>query len=176
VPELADREDIERTARGYGSDCLGDAELVFVCTDSAAINTLVAGDARQRGVWCNVADHAQVSDFLVPAVLRRGSLTVAVGTEGTSPYLAAHVRDKLAEVVGQEYADLLEELAEARRRVLGQVPDEERRRRIFDTLCADHSLKLLAGGDRQAWRDWFERLVQHETTETNAPHSEEGNL
>lgn len=176
VPELTGRDDIERESRGYGSDCLAEAELVFVCTDDAAINTLIAANARQRGIWCNVADNAQVSDFLVPAVLRRGALTVAVGTGGAGPHLAADVRDKIAELIGPEYADLLEELAEARRQVLARVADEAQRRRIFESLCAEDSLKLLAGGDRQVWRDWFARIVGNESSPKNSSHTEEGTL
>lgn len=161
APELERRDDIERRARPYSEDALSPAVLVLACTDDGELNARVSADARRAGLWCNVADDARLSDFLVPAVLRRGPITVAVGTGGASPMLAARLRDWLASFLPSEWALLAEELERARPIVRRRVADAGIRRQVFETLCADDSLRLLAQGDRQAWRQWFEGVLEH---------------
>jgi len=159
--ELLERLDIVREEACYDSQRLGDARLVFACTDDARMNARVAVDARAAGRWCNVADDPENSDFLVPATLRRGGLTVAVGTGGASPRLAAKLRDEIESHLSPHLDILVAELQRARAIVLETVADPAVRRRIFETLCAECSLKLMARGDREAWRRWFERVLEH---------------
>ncbi len=109
---------------------------------------------------CNVADDPRNCDFMVPAVLRRGRLTVAVGTSGASPALAAALRDRLEELLEAEYAQLVEELAQARAEIREQAEPEDLRRRIFQSLCRECSLKLLRARGAQAWRAWMRRVVR----------------
>jgi precorrin-2 dehydrogenase/sirohydrochlorin ferrochelatase len=133
----------------------------LACTDDAATNAAVAADARARHIWCNIADDPELSDFYVPAVLRQGEFTVAIGTAGASPLLAAYVRDQLLSKFGPEFGILIEELGRARQIVQSRVVDPQTRRRVFQTLCTECSIKLLAARDRQAWRHWLERVIEH---------------
>jgi precorrin-2 dehydrogenase / sirohydrochlorin ferrochelatase len=92
--------------------------LLMVATDDGEVNATVATDARAAGVLINAADDPTHCDFILPAVLRRGALTVAVSTGGASPALARAVRDELETHFDREdYATLLEVAAEARARL-----------------------------------------------------------
>jgi precorrin-2 dehydrogenase/sirohydrochlorin ferrochelatase len=159
--ELIDCSDITRVEGEYRDDLLEGAILVFACTDDVSVNRQVAEDAHKRGIWCNVADDPERSDFFVPSILRRGAFSVAIGTAGASPSLAAELRRRLESQIPGELGILVEEMARARSIVRQQVADEAVRRSILQTLCGDCSLKLLAKRDRQAWRDWFERIMTH---------------
>jgi siroheme synthase-like protein len=88
--------------------------LVIAATDDPAVNREVRDDADAAGVWVNAADDPANCSFTLPAVLRRGPVTVAVATGGHSPALAGWLRDRLADVVGPEYEVLAGLLAEAR--------------------------------------------------------------
>ena len=70
--------------------------LVMTATDDPAVNAQVASDARRAGVWVNSADDPDNCSFILPAVARRGPVVVAVGTDGASPALARHLRDRIA--------------------------------------------------------------------------------
>lgn len=164
VPELLARTDIRRHNGAYASEAIGSARLVFACTDEPAVNAAVAADARAAGASCNVVADPGVGDFHVPAVLRRGDLLVAVSTGGAGPHLAAWLRDRLASQIPPELGILVEELQRVRPRVREQVPDEADRCRIFATLCADCSVQLLSAKGRDAWRAWFERVLEHRAT------------
>ena len=160
-PELLERQDVTREKRPYGPECLAGVSLVLACTDARGVNAAVAADARARGIWCNVADEPEEGDFFVPAVLRRGELTVAVGTGGAAPGAAAALRDQLASHLTPEWGILVEELGRARRILKERVPDAGLRRQILETLCSECSITLLAVRDREAWRRWFERVTEY---------------
>ena len=100
--------------RPYRAGDVTGYRLVVTATDDPAVNAAVAADAEAAGVWVNAADDPANCTFTLPAVLRRGPVTVAVATGGASPALSAWLRDRIAADIGPEYAMLAEMLAEAR--------------------------------------------------------------
>lgn len=95
LPDLASAA-AEVRERGYVTADLDGHQLVMTATDDPAVNTQVAVDARARGMWVNSADDPANCSFILPAVTRRGPVVVAVGTDGSSPALARHLRDRIA--------------------------------------------------------------------------------
>ncbi|CAB4866399.1 unannotated protein [freshwater metagenome] len=71
-------------------------QLVMTATDSPAVNAQVAADARAAGVWVNSADDPQNCSFILPAVARKGLVTMAISTGGASPALASRLRTDIA--------------------------------------------------------------------------------
>jgi len=71
--------------------------LVIAATDDPAVNAEVYTDCEAAGVWCNVVDDPAHCSVSLPAVARRGPVTVSVATDGASPSLAAALRDRVAE-------------------------------------------------------------------------------
>ena len=100
--------------RDYEASDLDGHQVVFLATDRPDVTLAVAAEARQRGLWVNAADAPKHCDFLLPSVLRRGRLQIAVSTGGASPALAARVRRDLESYFTPEYEDLLELAAEVR--------------------------------------------------------------
>jgi precorrin-2 dehydrogenase / sirohydrochlorin ferrochelatase len=158
-PELERLPGCRLEQRAYTSSVLDTAELAFACTDSPAVNAQVAADARARGVPCNVADDPDLCDFFVPATLRRGELTIAVGTGGAGPHLAANLRDLLASQIGEPHGILVEELGRLRSEVFDRVHDAAARREVRRKLSSNESLDLLARGGRDRWRTWAGQLI-----------------
>jgi siroheme synthase (precorrin-2 oxidase/ferrochelatase) len=99
----------------------GDAARYWlVLTDAGPdVNQAVFEDAEAAGVWCNAADDPQHCSFLVPAIVRRGPVTVAVSTGGASPALASWLRREIEAAIGPEFAEVALRLAEERRRIHG---------------------------------------------------------
>ena len=102
--------------RDYRSGAVAGYWLVLVDA-GPAVNRAVFEDAEAAGVWCNAADDRANCSFLVPAIVRRGPVTVAVSTGGASPALASYLRRQLEAAVGAEFADVALRLAEERRRI-----------------------------------------------------------
>lgn len=135
---------IDFFARRYQPGDLAGFELAFVATGDAGVNAAVFAEGRERGVWVNSADDPAHCDFILPSVLRRGDLTVAVSSGGGSPALARTIREELEMYLSQEYEQLARLAAEARAEVHKrclEVPFETWRR----ALSGDVRQLLLRG-------------------------------
>src|SRR5439155_277120 len=88
------------------------------------------------------------SNFIVPAVLRRGDLVVTVSTSGVAPALAARLRDFIGEILGDEYAEVLDRLRLAREELKSRYPDFEERREAWYRLLDTEILPALQRGER----------------------------
>ncbi len=126
------------------------AFLVFAATSERQINAAVAREARRQGRLVSVADTPAEGDFTLPALLRRGRMTIGVSTGGASPALAAQVRDRLAESFGPEWAWVLEIAAALRRKRLTLLESSEYNREIVRSLLDGKLPELLAGGELAA--------------------------
>jgi siroheme synthase-like protein len=127
---------LRHLARAYQPGDLRGAVLALTATDDPAVTAAVAKEARMAGVWLNAADDPAHCDFMLPAVVRRGVLTVAVASGGASPALTRALREYLDTALGAEWAALGELAAEARRelRASGRAADAAAWRRA---LAAD---------------------------------------
>jgi precorrin-2 dehydrogenase/sirohydrochlorin ferrochelatase len=125
VPELvalAERGVIRLDLRPFDPADLDAAFLVIAATDDAALNRQISAEAQARGALVNVVDVPDESNFIVPAVVRRGEMTLAVSTGGASPALARRLRERLEFQFGPEYEQLVDLLAELRPEIMGRVP------------------------------------------------------
>src|SRR5206468_6336117 len=103
--------------REYTPDDLADATLAFGATDDRALNARVAADARALGVPVLAVDDVPNCDFIAPALVRRGDVTIAISTGGRSPAMARRTRERLAQALPGYWGDLLEVAATARERL-----------------------------------------------------------
>ena len=121
-PELIDElrehvaaERIRHIARPYAEpDLDGGYEFVMVATDDGVINAEVAAAGKKRGLWVNAADDPKNCDFILPAVVRKGKITLAASTSGTSPALARRLREELDAYLTEDMPALADLLSEVR--------------------------------------------------------------
>jgi siroheme synthase-like protein len=111
------------------------AVLVIAATNSSEVHERVWRAAKQRGVLCNVVDDPTRCDFFCGAVVRRGSLQIAISTGGRSPALAQQLRRHLERQFGTDYAKWVEALGLARRRALTTEPDAKKRKQLAHKLA-----------------------------------------
>jgi precorrin-2 dehydrogenase/sirohydrochlorin ferrochelatase len=117
------------TADEYEPALLDDAWLVVVVDREQGER--VYADATARRVFCNVEDVPELCSFILPAIHRRGPITLAVSTGGASPALAQHLRDELGAQVGFEHEQLAHELQRLRPWVKQNFHTYEERRDFF---------------------------------------------
>ncbi len=122
---------ISHLAVAYFSSSLKDAFLVIAATDDRTINSRVAGDANQLGMLVNVVDFPAECSFILPAILSRGDLTIAVSTAGRSPALSRKIKEDLALIYTDEYGDLVDMVAAAREKIKRKHPDLQRRKQVW---------------------------------------------
>jgi precorrin-2 dehydrogenase / sirohydrochlorin ferrochelatase len=106
---------IRHVAREYRTADRAGYDLVFVATDNSEINAAVANEARSLQIWVNSADDPEHCDFILPAVIRRGDLAVAVSTGGVSPAATRAIREELDEYFTADYGRFVQIAGEVRR-------------------------------------------------------------
>jgi siroheme synthase-like protein len=106
---------IRHVAREYRAGDRAGYDLVFVATDNSEINAAVSSEARSLRIWVNSADDPDHCDFILPAVIRRGDLAVAVSTGGVSPAVTRAIREELDEYFNADYARFVQIAGEVRR-------------------------------------------------------------
>jgi precorrin-2 dehydrogenase/sirohydrochlorin ferrochelatase len=124
--------------------------LVIAATDDAELNGRIARDAERRSLLCNVVDVPREGNFIVPALVRRGALTLAISTDGQSPALARRIREELEERYGEEYGELLRLLGAVRGRLLSTSTDSQANKGRFERLVRSPLLELVRRRDREA--------------------------
>jgi precorrin-2 dehydrogenase/sirohydrochlorin ferrochelatase len=153
TPALAERlarGEISHRHRCYQDGDLEGARLAYAATDDEILHAELARAAAAAGVLLNVVDRPRWCSFIVPAVLRRGELAIAVSTGGGSPALAARVRDEVGRQLGPEYERALHVLARLRQHLQAQAVPSPERQRILRELVASELLECLRQPDAAA--------------------------
>lgn len=119
LASLAHDGALELQVRPYERGDLAGADLALAATSDPQTNLAVAEEALARRIWVNVVDTPMLCSFIVPAVVRRGDLSLAISTGGKSPALARRLREEL-EVMATRYDKLLEMVAQVRTEVRRQ--------------------------------------------------------
>ena len=156
--KLADNGRIKVINRAYHPGDMKGVQVAIVATSNRAVNTGAAEEAKKRGILVNVVDDPVLSDFIVPAIMRRGSLAIAVSTSGKSPALARKIRSRLEEEFGKQYAQLVLVVEQVRR----QVKREKLKvgsRDWQEAIDLDSMIALIKQGrDAEAGEALLERL------------------
>jgi precorrin-2 dehydrogenase/sirohydrochlorin ferrochelatase len=144
---------IELQARRYRAGDTVGFRIVFAATDDEAMSDVVSRECRNSGAWINAADDPDRCDFILPSVLRRGDLTVAVSTGGQSPALARTIREELEYYFTAEYESLVKLAAEVRAELQEKgisLPFENWQKALTGDVR-----QLLMRGDRARAREVF---------------------
>ena len=115
LKQLLKQGAIRHVAREYQAGDRAGYDLVFVATDDSEVNALVSNEARSLHIWVNSADDPDHCDFILPAVIRRGNLAVAVATDGMSPAVTRAIREELDQYFTADYASFVQIAGEVRR-------------------------------------------------------------
>lgn len=145
--------------RRYTVEDLAGMALVVAATDDREVNAQIGDDARRAGVLVSVADNPRASDFIVPAVVRRGDLLLAISTGGRSPALAGHLRRELDLLVPDDWEVLVRLLGIARAKVQTAVDNPTRRQEVMKQLITVDILSTLRAGGGRAAADQIDALI-----------------
>ncbi len=156
LSRLAEARKVSCRVRGFHPSDLKGMRLVICATNDSEVNRKAASEAEARGVLLNVVDDPELCRFIVPAVVRKGDLTIAVSTSGGSPALARKIRRRIEQEIGPEYREFLRLLKQVRPFVQRAVRDKTRRGKVYRDLVESGALERIREGSpaeaRQAIR------------------------
>jgi len=146
--------------------------IVYAAAGERSLNGPIAEAARARGVLINVVDEPEPSDFITPALVDRDPITIAIGSEGTSPVLAREIKTHLEAFLPAGFGRIARAAAGLRARVADAVPDVATRRRFWERLLVGSFREAALAGDIPA----IEAAVAHEVAAANEAVGQPGRI
>jgi precorrin-2 dehydrogenase/sirohydrochlorin ferrochelatase len=143
----------------YSKEYLAGALLAVAATNNKKLNEQIYKDCQELEVLCNVVDEPELCDFFVPAVVKRGDLQVAIGTEGHCPAYAGHIRKKLEVIFTQEHGDFLAELEKVRTLIIDKISDPADRKIVLGQLADDKSFEYFIENGPTKWQTFAEGII-----------------
>ena len=146
--------------RGYRQGDLAQAFLVIAATDDEETQKQVYEEAVSNNLLLNVADVPQRCNFILPASVRRGDLTISISTAGKSPALARKLRQELEKRFGPEYRILVDILGAIRPEILASGLPQPENERMFKQLLHDDMEEWIKSKDRDSIEKHFRIVLE----------------
>jgi len=144
----------------FNASLLDDCWLAIAATDDDAVNNQVSEAAEARRIFCNVVDAPKQASFIMPSIIDRSPLMVAISSGGTSPVLARLLREKLEALLPQHLGKVAGYAGQLRRRVKQTFASMSERRRFWEKFFVNDRLaQSLANDDEQAVNRITETLL-----------------
>jgi len=141
---------LRHEAKRFQPGDLVGAEIVIAATDDPAVNEAVSAAARQLRIPVNVADHAALSSFIMPSVVDRPPLQIAISSAGSSPVLARRVRIMIEAALPFALGRLGALAARFRPASKARYPEPELRRRFWERVMDGPIAEMVVAGNEEA--------------------------
>lgn len=149
-------------ARGYQQGDVAGFFLVMAATDNREVQDQVQADAARHQILVNVADVPEKCNFILPALVKRGALSIAISTSGKSPALAKRLRRELQELIGPEHELLTEVMGVIRPYIVQQDLPQAANEKIFQGLVDGEILEPIRRRDWPGLERYLESELQQE--------------
>jgi siroheme synthase-like protein len=156
IAEWEAERKLEVRRKRYADSDLEGATIVIASTDDTSVNEQVAADCRRRRIPVNVVDVTPLCEFIVPAIIEKDGIQIAVSTGGKSPAIARTLKEDLQRAVGPEYAEVNEILGSLRDSAKRTLPTDVDRKHFFDSIIARGVLPMIRDGHA---RDAYEAIA-----------------
>jgi precorrin-2 dehydrogenase/sirohydrochlorin ferrochelatase len=153
IEALVDDESVNVERRGYVRGDLTGAFVVICATDAEEVNRAVYAEAEEMGVLVNVVDVPSLCNFIVPSIVRRGGLQIAISTGGAAPAVAKRVRKRLQEEFGEEWGPYVALLGEVRALAMSAIDDDAERKAFFERVADSDLLARFTRGEAPTAED-----------------------
>ena len=156
---LAEEGRIVVKQRDYRRSDLKNAFLVIGATDDQTTNGQIHNDAEKAQRLCNIVDQPHLCNFVLPSIVNRGDLSIAISTAGKSPAFAKHLRRQIESQFGPHYGPFLALMGAIRRRLLATAHAPEAHKPLFEQLIQGGLLEMVGQGDEQAINTLLHRVL-----------------
>jgi uroporphyrin-III C-methyltransferase / precorrin-2 dehydrogenase / sirohydrochlorin ferrochelatase len=148
------------------------AIFAIAATDRAEVNRAVAAAGALRRIFVNVVDDGAASSAVMPAIVDRSPLVIAIASSGQSPTLARRVRAQLEAMLPERLGDLARLAGSVRARVQRALPDIDQRRRFWDGLFAGSIASKVFAGSMEEAQGLLESELRAAADGTQKPRGE----
>lgn len=139
--------DYSISLKAYSSDCLTDACLVVAATDSDKVNTTVSDDAKRLGIPVNVVDQPALCTFIVPSIVDRAPVVIAISSTGSSPVLIRRIKELNESLIPERIGELASLLQRYRGKVKQVFDKFDDRLRFWEQVIDSDVAELAYNGE-----------------------------
>jgi precorrin-2 dehydrogenase/sirohydrochlorin ferrochelatase len=150
---------VELVLSPYQKAYLVGATVVIAATNDRELNRRIFTDCQELETLCNVVDQPELCDFFVPAIVKRGDLQIAIGTDGHCPAYAGHLRNKLEAIITEAHGQFVSALEQARRRVIQIIENPDQRKAALGRLACDESFEYFVREGSERWHHYAQDLM-----------------
>ncbi|MBU4259266.1 MAG: bifunctional precorrin-2 dehydrogenase/sirohydrochlorin ferrochelatase [Proteobacteria bacterium] len=147
--DLAEKKMIELKKRPYEPSDIDGIFLVIGATDNEELNWQINKDAERQNKLCNIADRPEACNFILPSIVNRGNLVIAISTSGKSPAFAKKMRQDLEKQFGEEYDEFLELMGAIRKKALSEKHEPEAHKNLFEQLINRGLVDMIRNHDEE---------------------------
>ncbi|WP_455366605.1 siroheme synthase CysG [Kaarinaea lacus] len=145
--------EIQLQQKNFEPGDIGEYAVVIAATDDKSINRTISEIAQQKNIPVNVVDQPGLCSFVVPSIIDRSPVQVAVSTGGASPVLARLLRARLETMIPSAYGKLATLMEEFRDKVKQYVKDPDKRRHFWETVVQGPIAEMVFSGKEEAARE-----------------------
>lgn len=153
---------IAHIAKNFSADQLHDMALVIAATDDQAVNQAVSIAAKQENIPVNVVDCPALCTFIMPSILDRSPIIVAISSSGTSPVLARLLRTRLEALIPSAYGRLAEYAARFREQIRQHFHNQQQRRYFWEKVLEGPFAEMIFSGKDQAAERYMQTMLEAE--------------
>ncbi len=159
---LRQQQAIVHHAQAFDPSYLDSCVLVIAATDDAAVNREVSESAQSKNIPVNVVDNPELCTFVMPAIVDRSPLMIAISSGGQSPVLARLLRARLETLIPHAYARLALYAGQLRWQVKQHFTHQKRRRLFWEKALQGPFAEMVLSGKDKAAQDYFQQLLKNE--------------
>ena len=171
--ELLDAPNFRHAARDPQPQDFEGSAVCFVALEDERLSADAWAAAKRAGAWVNVADRPQFCDFIMPAIIDRDPLVIAISTGGASPILGRMLKARLETVIPAAYGRLADLMGGFREAVGKAIASPIQRRRFWETVLEGPIAERALSGDESAAAAELTRVIERVGAESaEAPRGE----
>lgn len=134
--------------------------LLFAATNQPEVNQAIRKDAQELGIWLNLADDAESSDFHNMATIDKSPFTIAISSAGSSPALLRLLKERIDAVLSDGLIALAHWLGAIRSKTRDKLQNQSERQALYERIIASDVLALLEAGKDEEAQALFNQLVE----------------
>lgn len=146
----------------YSKKYLNNFKIVFCATDNPRTNKKVRKDCTEENILLNVADMPELCDFILPAIVKRGNLSISISSQGVAPFYAKEIKNKLNHIFPSYYENIIELAGEFRKILLSDKKYESHklREKAFEHFFMFNWKEILANQGRKKAKRYFHHILE----------------
>jgi len=162
LKNLADSNDIEYIAERFSEGMLADKMLVIAATNDEKVNRQVSELAKAKNIPVNVVDNPDLCSFIMPSIVDRDPVQIAISTGGASPVLARLLRARLETLIPASYGRLAQLIGKFRKHVRQRYPKMQERRRFWEHILQGPVAEMMYAGQDKAALNALEKTLDED--------------